>query len=427
VNTLSSQLAGFSSRRRRLGVASGADLLLVPFLGVTLFVRVLTDDLSAPDSRHSGSLNLSGVIAVLFILVAIGLLFRRRRGMLPAVLSVLWLCIWTGIAVGTRGTTTEALREGVREISVVALAVIAYNARGVVTIPLATRLVQLIGLAPALVALYQLATNTGADIAGELRSNGTFAHPDSAAMFFAIAATISLWRYLVRGRHRSDASLTALFAAALVSTLSIDGLLTLVAMLLVFGALLPGALRVKLVPCMIAVAVVLVFSAFGAQRLIGESSTSLASAERGEAGTSLDWRLHKWEVLLSEWDAAPAVGKGLGTTTTEEVIPGNQFAGKPPHNEYIRYLVETGVIGLSVLLGALAILIRTLVRRRRAVGDALEAPTLAIVILVGCLVNSLADNALLNSPTCYAAALIIAAVLALPGVTGQRVPTARAV
>jgi O-antigen ligase len=95
------------------------------------------------------------------------------------------------------------------------------------------------------------------------------------------------------------------------------------------------------------------------------------------------------------------------------------YASKPPHNEYIRYLVETGVVGLALLLGALFLLIRALVRKRRIAGTleagTLNAPTLALAIVVGCLVDSLADNTLLASPTGYAAVLIIAAVLALPG------------
>ncbi len=116
-----SQRDRLSSWRRSLDATSGVDLLLVPFLAVMLFVRVLTDDLSAPDSRHTGSLNLSGAIAVLFILVAAGLLLRRRHGVLPTVLVVLWLCVWTAIAVNTSGASGETLREGVREVSVVAL------------------------------------------------------------------------------------------------------------------------------------------------------------------------------------------------------------------------------------------------------------------------------------------------------------------
>ncbi len=414
--------------RRTLGAASGFKSPVVAFLGATLLVRVLTDDLSSPYSRHSGSLNLAGGIAVLFILVAVGLLLRRRHGVLPTALAVLWLCVWTAVAVNTSGASTETLREGVRELSVVALAVIVYNARGAVTVPVATRLVQFVGFAPALVALYQLATHTGMDVSGQLRSNGTFAQPNSAVMFFAIAVTASLWRYLDYGRRRSDALLVTLFAAAVISTFSIDGLITLVAMMVALGALHSGPLRDKLVPYMVGVLVVLVFFAtpLGAQRIVKESSTRLATAEGRKPNTDLSWRLHKWKTLIPNWERSPLFGQGLGTTTTEEAIPKNAFAGLPPLNEYVRYLVETGIVGLMILLGALTILISKLVRRRRIPGtlDAgtLNAPTLALVIIVGCLVNSLADNTFLNSPTSYAAALIVVAVLAYPTVEVRRAP-----
>ena len=430
MSAVSLQSSRLSLWRRRLGAASGLESPLVAFLGATLLVRVLTDDLSSPDSRHSGSLNLSGAIAVLFILVAGGLLLRRRRGVPATVLAVLWLCVWTAIAVNTSGASTETLREGVRELSVVALAVIVYNARSAVTVPIAARLVQLVGFAPALLALYQLATHTGMDVGGQLRSNGTFAQPNSAVMFFAIALTASLWRYLDYGRRRSDALLVTLFAAAVISTFSIDGLITLLAMMVAFGALHPGPLRVKLVPYMVGGLVVLVFFAtpLGAQRLVKESSTSVATAEGQKPNTDLAWRLHKWKTLIPDWERSPLFGQGLGTTTTEE--GGDEFAGTPPLNEYVRYLVETGVVGFVILLGALAVLVRSLLRKRRIPGtlDAgtFNAATFALVVIAGCLVNSLADNTLLNSPTSYAAVLIVVAVLSLPGIEMQRAPTPQA-
>jgi O-antigen ligase len=407
-----------SSWRPSLGTTSAPKALLVSFLGAALLVRLLTDDLSSPDSRHSGSLNLSGLIAVAFILLAAGLLLRHRRGVLPTTLAVLWLCVWTAIAVHTSGASTETLREGVREASVVALAVIVYNARGAVTVSSAARLVQLIGFAPALVALYQYATFTGTH-----RPYGTFAHPDSAAMFFAIAAVASLWRYLDDGRRLSDALLVTLFALALIATFSIDGLATLVAMLIAFGALHPGAPRVKLGPCVIAAAVILAFFAtpLGAKRIASESSTAVTAT--GEPDSSIAWRLKKWKMLIPEWEESPLFGQGLGTTTTAEGPPGNVYISKPPHNEYIRYLVESGVVGIITLIVALAVLARGLIRRRRLPGTrsagTFNAPTLAIVVVFGCLVDSLADNTLLNSPTCYAAALIVVAALCLPGAEAQ--------
>jgi len=395
-----------------------------------LFVRVLTDDRSAPDSRHSGSLNLSAMIAVLFIIVATGLLLSRRRGVLPAVLAASWICVWTAVALNTNGVSTETLREGVREVSVIALAVIVYNARGTLTVSVATRIVQIVGFVPAVIALYQIATHTGDDIAGALRAYGTFAHPDSAGMFFAIAATTSLWRYLDDRRHRSDLFLTALFAAALIATGSLDSLITLVAMLIALGVLRPGPVQANLIPYAIAGIVLLAFFAtpLGSQRLSSESSTNVAAAERGEASSSLAWRLHKWKTLIPEWEGSPLLGQGLGATITVERTTSNNYTGVPPLNEYVRNLVETGIIGLTILLWALATLMRHLIRKRRIPGrpeaDTRNAATLAIAIVIGCLVNSLGDNTLLYSPTCYAVALILAATLSLPSpiISGRTQP-----
>jgi O-antigen ligase len=426
IGTWSSQRARISSWRRRLGVASGLDLVLVSFLGVLLIVRVLTDDRSGPYSRYSGSINLSAVIGMLFILLAVCLLLYRRHGVVATVLVALWVCVWVAIAVNTSGASTETLREGVRELSVIALGVIVYNARGAVTVPIATRLVQLVGFAPAILALYQIATHTGMEVGQNLRANGTFAHPNSVAMFFGIAATASLWRYLDAGRRRSDVLLMTLFAAALITTFSIDGLITLVAMLTTFGALRPGSLRSKLGPCAIAGVVVLVFFAIplGAQRVASE-------APNGETNSTLDTRIHRWKTLLPRWERSPVFGQGLGTTTTTKSTLANRQNYLLPHNEYIRYLVETGIVGLAILLAALTALLRVLFRKLKMSGKpgsgTLNAPALAIAIVVGCLVNSLADNTLLNSPTCYAAVLIVAAVLAMPEIEARRAPGLHAV
>jgi O-antigen ligase len=414
-----SQKRNLSESHWGLIVKSRFGPLLVPFLAATLLARVLTDDWASPESRHSGSLNLSGEIAATFILVAVVLLVRRRRGALPASLAIAWLAAWTAVAMDTHGASAVTVREGVREISVVALAVIVYNARGVVDARIAARLVQLAGFTPMCLAIGQFATGTGVNIHGNLRSNGTFAHPDSAAMFFAIAATASLWLYLDGERRRPDALLTALFAAALISTFSIDGLVTLVAMLTALGVLRPGSLRAKLTPGIIAGLVVLAFFAtpLGSRRFVRESSTNFGAAERGEGNTSLGWRLNKWKTLLPEWESSPFFGRGLGTTTTTMAKPGDPYAGKPPHNEYIRYLVETGVIGVTILLGALSLLVRSLTQRRRIIGPlgngTRGATTIALVIITGCLVNSLADNTFLNSPTCYAATLIVMAAVSI--------------
>src|SRR5262249_7938803 len=143
-------------------VAIAVDLPLVPVMGSALAIRVLTDaSVSTEGIRSTGALNLSALIAFLFILLAIGLMLQRLQGVGAAVLAGTWIGATTAVAVASHGLDLVTLREGVRELSIVAAFMIVYNSRGVLGIAVVTRIVQLIGTASALVAIYQFATGTG--------------------------------------------------------------------------------------------------------------------------------------------------------------------------------------------------------------------------------------------------------------------------
>ncbi len=400
-----------------LVVALATDIPIVPFLGLTLTVRVLTDDLASSTSRHSASLSLSSLIAGLFILVAVGLMLRRRQAVWPALLAAVWLCLWTAIAIKTDGASTVTVREGVREASIVAVAIIAFNARGGLSLSAATRLIQLAGIVAALLALYQLATHSGQSVGGEIRSNGTFAQPNAAAVFFAVAAMASLWRFLNDGRRRSDAAFVAVFAAATISTFSLGGLACLLVMLIAFGLLRPGSFRLKVGTCAVAGLVIVAFLAtpLGQERIASESATSLSSSGHLASTSSLAWRFEKWKSLLPEWERAPFFGQGLGTTTTSEGTSENNSAALLPHSEVVRYLVETGALGFVTLVGGVGFLLSRLALRRAIPGTG-EAGILGIGITLGLLVNGLAANTVLYTAAAYAAALIVGAALSASSV-----------
>jgi O-antigen ligase len=380
-------------------------------LGGALTLRVLLDRLSAPDSRHTASFGVSGIVAALFGALAIATLVRDRRAHRLTALVGTFLVAFTMLALLSRGAHAATLREGVREGSVLALAAVVVSARSVLTARVAARLVQLAGLLAAVQALHQQLSGTGMLVGGAIRANGTFAHPNSAAMFFALAALASLWLFL-DGRGALDALDACLYTFALLSTFSIDGLVTLIAMLLLLALLSgPGRLQ-RLAPCALAVfaAVAFVASPLGSQRIARESGTRLSAASPGSANSSLSWRLYKWRTLLQEWEGSPLLGKGLGSTTAERESLTEPVREALPHNEYVRYLVETGLLGLLLVAAAVVALIRRLRAMRTATSSGVRrGAELALVVLAGCLVNSLADNTLLNSPTCYAAALLLAA------------------
>jgi O-antigen ligase len=194
-------------------------------------------------------------------------------------------------------------------------------------------------------------------------------------------------------------------------------------MLLVFATLRRRSSRMAFAYFALSLLLVGVFLAtpLGAQRIASESNTSLSNNHGHETnGTSLGWRFYKWGLLISEWEEAPVLGHGLGATVTAEGNAENVTAGKVPHNEYLRYLVETGALGISLAVFGVLALLRALWRRRSTAH--LEA-LLALSVFVGCLVNALADNTFLYTTTAYAAALIIAAALAaVPRVEATAAP-----
>jgi O-antigen ligase len=411
-------------------VAVAIEIPLVPTIGGVLILRILTDaKLSSPGIRSTGSLNLSAAIALMFVLIAVGLLIRRRGGAGAALACALWLAIWTAVAVKYFGAGTATVREGVREVSIVALGLLVYNSRGALNLGVTSRILQLAGAISALIALQQFATHSGILINGQIRSNGTFVHPDGAAMFFAIAAIASLWRYLDRGRRKLDLAFTVLFGGATIATFSLAGLGALLAMLIAYGAMRPGSARLRLRAFGLAALIVVAFLAtpLGSERLSNETSTNLNGSRRAAENSSLAWRLYKWGALIEEWEEAPLMGQGLGATVTKEETIGSTTEEKVPHNEYLRYLVETGIVGLATLLLGLFLLLRALAARRPPAGtppsgepgrDA--AGALGLAVAIGCMVDALADNTFLYTTTGYAAVMIIAAVLAIPA--ARRLP-----
>jgi O-antigen ligase len=409
-------------------VAIAVDLPLVPVMATALAVRVLTDaSVSTEGIRSTGELNLSALIALFFILLAIGLLLQRRQGVWAAVLAATWIGAATTIAAASHGLGLVTLREGVREASIVAVFMIVYNSRGVLSVAVVTRIVQLIGALSAIVALYQFTTHTGMLVGGELRAHGTLVHPDGAAVFFAIAATASFWRYFELGRRRSDLLLGAICSGGTIVTFSLAGLGGFLIMLAVLGALRPAPLHAKLQAAALAALILAAFvvTPLGSERIAEQTSTKL-STETQSTDTSLGWRFHTWGVLVREWHKDPVFGKGLGVAEHEGTAE-QPSEVNVPHNEYLRYLVDTGIIGVLLLLIALVALIRTLLARIKTTGPPeaaarSSAAALALAILAGCLVDALASNTFSNTTNGYVIAMIVAAALSLPTATVPALP-----
>jgi len=60
---------------------------------------------------------------------------------------------------------------------------------------------------------------------------------------------------------------------------------------------------------------------------------------------SFTWRIVNWKLLYEKWTDKPFLGYGL---TTSSII--NPWHMCEAHNDYLRFLVEFGLVGFSIYL-----------------------------------------------------------------------------
>ncbi|MET0787842.1 MAG: O-antigen ligase family protein [Cellulomonas sp.] len=346
-------------------------------LGVLLVVRALIDG-------AGGATATAGIAAAV---IGLSVLVLVRSPSWPARVLVIAIALFASAAGGAAiYGAAETYGEAVRVLSLVAVAVITINAPGTLTLGRITGLVQGVGTLPALYALVQLATGTGTYSEGVLRSTGTLAQANSAAVLFALCNIVTFSRLLSgTGKRWVNLGFLALFLVAQLSTASIGGFATVVAMVLVYMVVEAGRRfhRIALGLLALALAVVMALnSKAGAERLT--EYTSGGSVD----DTSLGWRFQAWEKVLIVWRERPVLGNGLGATTSGIILH------TIPHNEYVRLLAEVGLVGFTATVLLVVWFAVATIRRLRA-GAPRAVCALALAVLAGAVVNGLAANTIL--------------------------------
>ena len=340
-------------------------------------------------------------LAVAAVMLALATPLRERgRGVLVAVYVL--LAASAAFAAVRYGDASGFTREWLRLASIFALGVLAVSAaQSGRAIERSLRIAVAAVAVPAVVALAQFA-GIGQLAAGQ-RAFGTFSHPNAAGATYAFALLISL-SLALRSRRRLDWALVALFCAAVFTTRSLGALAAaVIGMWALTHFRLKGAQRGLLIAAIVGAVAIFALTPIGAER-IGqlESTRSYSAAAQGDVSNSLDWRFLNWHLLLGEWRSSPVFGTGVGST--------RQFVqplGTLPHNEYLRVLVEGGVIGaLVVVLGLVA-----LVRAVRSRPSSSLGGSLGRALLIAAAVDALVDNLFNYTSAVYLAAVGIGLIL----------------
>lgn len=232
--------------------------------------------------------------------------------------------------------------------------VIAWLFLGLV-IPVAVAVLQV--LAPFLLPgiLTGSSDELGASPIGELsRVNGTLGLANTFATFLILFIVLTWWR-LEQTRSRLPwLVLLGLLVFLFINTKSLFslGMITIA----IFVMILPRLNIVTFVGGMTLLAIVLGLfagSEFGQERLADISNTPLLNPNidisravllSNTDNNSFNWRLAQWTYLLQAWQQYPILGYGLLTCSKLTVL--HNYA----HNEYVRALVEEGIVGLFAFL-----------------------------------------------------------------------------
>ena len=325
------------------------------------------------------------------------------------VLQGFWVALLPTSALGgTAFMAYEAMREWVRFFSLAMVYLLVMQLRDRIPPDKLISLLFISLIIPLLFALLQalpiqlpdfLQSNVGwKDTwkATEARVTSTLGHYNSFASFSLLFMALSLWRVQMARKPLGWLLLVAGTLTCLVLSKSLTGLV----MLLVFSTLyfLPK-LKGKGIWGALALGVALVFilsSEAAQERLVELDSTPLLNSDlsfaRAAALQSLDndgfrnsfnWRLLQWQGLIKNWQLHPWLGYGLASAKKL-----SQF-GTTSHNDYVRFLVEEGIVGLGLfitfLLGQVARTVQIMRRSlpgspQRALSQTLFAFSIAMMV-----------------------------------------------
>lgn len=222
--------------------------------------------------------------------------------------------------------------------------------------PLSVALVQIIfpSILPPVLSINGVAIASAA-IETEVRIRGTIGHPNGLATLLFFFLGLAYWKSRTALKYRfSWLVVLAILAGFYVTAKSLFSLVMLAVFITVIVAR-----RFSLVSMFVGLAflllVILLFgsSDFGQARLASISATPLFNPDldinrailmSNWDYNSFNWRLSQWYLLIQRWKEYPWLGYGLGLSLQ---TAGNGFL---PHNDFIRAIIEGGVVGLTTYL-----------------------------------------------------------------------------
>jgi O-antigen ligase len=344
------------------GLALGALALLrlEVFLLAVLSLRASLDYFQVSE-RIPIPVEPAQMVALLFMVAAALWLAGNRREAVPAPPSTLrapLLAFLCGAALSVIGSAQPGT--SILDLSrITAVVIMLVVLERLLTDPAAVKrlliAVFLSALLPLALGIMQALQGEGVDVAGFNRVRGTFLHPNTFAVYLALIVVMgaALYPHLKTRWRRPALVFLGACGSCLLLTYTRGAWLAAFVGLIIVGILQSRTLIAVLLggTVLLAVAVPSVSARF--------SDLEREQRPSGAAGNSLIWRFDYWSDALSLVKENPVTGIGL------KMVQSRSEGEQNVHNDFVRVLVETGLIGLAAYLWLLARL-RQVARRSLA-------------------------------------------------------------
>ncbi|MEP7162261.1 MAG: O-antigen ligase family protein [Candidatus Moraniibacteriota bacterium] len=383
-------------------------------------VRMTLDNLSLyyQITLRETSFSLSQVlgISILFIGVLLVITYRKALAPFPLLLPLTLLILWGGVTFFYSMDSARTLQEILRLFSLLTIAFLGYvsiknreDLRKLIVglifaslIPLATATVQYflgIGL-----------TDSSIDIA---RIYGTFAHTNVLALYlYTMLFLVALWWFLFGKNERNPLVLLAISSyaalAAVLLLLTYTRVAWIAAILFVFAIAL-WRYRLLLIPLVVFPILLTLFVPLIQERVLESFQTNPDS--------SLVWRRDIWHDVTTRlyYDDRQWLGTGMDTFSEyAEDLRGVRFGSTDPHNDFVKFFVEGGYVGLAIFALYWILYGRLILRLMRQK----KSPEWEFFVLFGffagtLFLSSLTDNIHKDTPLQWLFLIVFGAALAL--------------
>lgn len=417
-------VVGFSPLLPVVGAAGILALFLLFRAPLMLLFALIVVRMSLDYSSQYVSLTLYQITLTLSQLLGVGIaclgfliiiLKRQYLTRYPLNAPFLLLFIWGGLTLSYSIAPGTTLSELLRIFDLFVLGFLAYAT--VRTADDFRHLLQAFfvsSILPIGFGLYQFFFHIG--LADEnvsiLRIFGTFSHPNVYSLYlFALVVFGTLYLTLfARTMWQRLLILTLLGLFTLMLLLTFARVAWIALFLFVFLIAL-FRYRLLLFPLFLFPFVLFVFS----QSFQARVSESLQS----DPDSSLLWRVTLWQDVTrySVQEEHTLLGSGMDTfPRVSESLRGTSHGPNDPHNDFVKFFIEGGVVGIGVLVLYLSLIARLHIRgyRMSRAGSGLQiAFGIMLVFFLTLEASALTDNIFKNTPVQWLFFTALGALLAL--------------